>query len=103
MFYVYILLCSDGSYYTGHTDNPEKRLYEHNEGILKNYTETRRPVRLIFQQAFNTRDEAFRAEMRIKGWSRKKKEALIRDDWSEVSDLSRKKMGRRNPSTGSSG
>ncbi|KMQ50517.1 excinuclease ABC subunit C [Chitinispirillum alkaliphilum] len=55
MFSVYILLCSDGSYYTGHTDNLEKRLYEHNKGIYKCYTETRRPVKLVFQQAFNTR------------------------------------------------
>ncbi|KMQ49644.1 tRNA:Cm32/Um32 methyltransferase [Chitinispirillum alkaliphilum] len=49
---------------------------------------------MVFQQAFNTRDEAFRAEMRIKGWSRKKKEALIRSDWDEISALS-KKNGRR--------
>ncbi|KMQ52321.1 excinuclease ABC subunit C [Chitinispirillum alkaliphilum] len=97
MFYVYMLRCSDGSYYTGHTDNLEKRLYEHNEGIFKNYTETRRPVRLVFQQVFNTRDDAFRAEVRIKGWSRKKKEALIKNDWLEISVLSRRK-GSRNPS-----
>ncbi|GAB4346333.1 MAG: GIY-YIG nuclease family protein [Desulfobulbaceae bacterium] len=88
-FYVYILRCSDGSYYTGHTDDVEKRLAEHNAGTTGGYTVSRRPVQLIFCQEFPTRDEAFAAERKIKGWSRKKKEAMIRGDWDEVSRLAR--------------
>jgi predicted GIY-YIG superfamily endonuclease len=89
-FYVYILKCSDGSYYSGHTDNLEKRLNEHKSGIYPScYTYYRRPVKLIFQQDFSTREEAFLAEHQIKGWSRKKKEAMIRGDWEQVSRLAK--------------
>jgi predicted GIY-YIG superfamily endonuclease len=84
MFYVYILKCSDGSYYTGHTDDLNKRIAEHQNGVYKGFTYYRRPVELIFQQHFSSRDEAFNAEQKIKGWSRKKKEALMRNDWNEV-------------------
>src|SRR5512133_3587500 len=76
-FYVYILRCSDGSYYTGHTDNPEKRLAEHHSGICLGYTATRLPVELLFSQDFTTREEALSAEQQIKGWSRSKKEAMM--------------------------
>ncbi|MHC1783340.1 MAG: GIY-YIG nuclease family protein [Anaerolineaceae bacterium] len=91
-FWVYILRCSDGSYYTGHTDDLEIRLSQHQlcdvEGC---YTQSRRPVKLIFYQEFPTRDEAFAAERQIKGWSRAKKEAMIKGDWDEVSRLARSK------------
>jgi predicted GIY-YIG superfamily endonuclease len=90
-FWVYILKCSDGSYYTGHTDNLEKRIGEHKSGILVGYTATRQPVELVFSQEFPTRIEALSGEQQIKGWSRKKKEAMIREDWREVSRLSRSK------------
>jgi len=88
-FWVYILQCSDGSYYTGHTDDLGKRFYQHQSGALEGYTHSRRPVKLIFQQMFSTRDEAFAAERKIKGWSRKKKEAMMRGDWEEVSRLAK--------------
>ncbi len=84
MFYVYILLCSDGSYYTGHTDNLDKRLYEHRMSKYDGYTSTRLPVDLVFQQAFNSRDEAMAAELKLKTWNRKKKEALIKDGWEGI-------------------
>ncbi len=77
-FYVYILKCRDRSYYTGHTDDLEKRLSEHRSGIVDCYTFKRRPVELVYFQEFGTRDESFDAERRIKGWSRKKKGALIK-------------------------
>ena len=80
-FWVYILRCYDGSYYTGHTDNLEKRVAEHASGALPGcYTFKRRPVELVFTRTFPTRYEALASERQIKGWSRKKKEAMMRDD-----------------------
>lgn len=90
-FYVYMLKCSDGSYYTGHTDNIEARISQHKQGLIKNcYTSTRLPVELVFHQDFGSRDEAFAAERKIKGWSRQKKEALIKKDWQLISLLAKK-------------
>ncbi len=89
-FFVYILKCSGGLYYTGHTDNLEKRLSEHRQGLCKGFTSKRLPVKLVFAQMFNTRDAAFRAERKIKKWSKMKKEALIGGDWGAVSILGRK-------------
>ncbi len=88
-FWVYILKCNDGAYYTGHTDNLEKRIGEHQSGACGGYTSTRLPVELVFSQDFPTREEALTSEQQIKGWSRKKKEALMRGDWNEVSRLAR--------------
>jgi len=89
-FWVYILRCADDSYYTGHTDNLEKRIGEHATGtIVSCYTFKRRPVELVFSQEFKTREEALSSEQQIKGWSRKKKEAMMRGDWAEVSRLAR--------------
>ncbi|MEO7936334.1 MAG: GIY-YIG nuclease family protein [Dokdonella sp.] len=87
-FWVYILKCSDGSYYTGHTDDLESRLDIHVTGrLIGCYTRKRRPLTLVFSQEFTTREEALTAERQIKGWSRNKKEALIRGDWIEISRL----------------
>ncbi len=88
-FWVYILRCSDGSYYTGHTDNLDYRIAQHQGGDIDGYTATRKPVELVFSQECATREEALAAERQIKGWSRKKKEAMIRGDWEEVSKLAR--------------
>jgi len=89
-FWVYMLRCADGSYYTGHTDNLEKRIGEHTTGaIISCYTFNRRPVELVFSQEFTTREEALTSEQQIKGWSRKKKEAMMRGDWAEVSRLAK--------------
>ena len=86
-FWVYIIRCADGSYYTGHTDNLERRLGMHADGEIPGYTSTRRPVELVYSQECTTRTEALSAELQIKGWSRAKKEALIRGDWREISML----------------
>ena len=87
-FCVYILRCADGSYYTGHTDNFEKRIREHSTGAITScYTFKRRPLQLIFSQEFPTREEALASEQQIKGWSRKKKEAMMQGNWAEVSRL----------------
>ncbi|WP_036300801.1 GIY-YIG nuclease family protein [Methylotenera sp. L2L1] len=91
MFWIYILRCSDGSYYTGHTDNLGKRLASHQFGELLGYTSTRLPVKLVFSQSKPTREEALNAEQKIKGWSRAKKEAMMQGDWKKVSDLAKSK------------
>ena len=90
-FYTYLLECADGSFYTGHTDGLEARLNSHHDGTFKGFTSRpgKRPLRLVFHQDFATRDEAFTAERRIKGWSRAKKRALARGDWAEIERLSR--------------
>lgn len=89
-FWVYILRCADGSYYTGHADNLEKRIGEHLAGAIPScYTFKRRPLELVFSQDFTTREEALASEQQIKGWSRKKKEAMMQGDWAEVSRLAK--------------
>ena len=88
-FWVYILRCADGSYYTGHTDNLEKRIAEHQAGECPGYTLSRRPVTVVYTESFATREEALACERRIKGWSRKKKEAMMRGDWTEVVRLAK--------------
>ena len=89
-FWVYILRCSDGSYYTGHTDSLERRIGQHFAGAIPScYTFNRRPLTVVFSQEFSTREEALASEQQIKGWSRKKKAAMIRGDWAEVSRLAR--------------
>jgi len=89
-FWVYILRCADNSYYTGHTDNLEERIAKHQLGEIEGYTSTRLPVKLLFSEEFPTRDEALACEQQIKGWSRRKKEAMMRGDWAEVSQLARR-------------
>ncbi len=87
-FWVYILKCHDGSYYTGHTDNLEMRIAQHKGKTFPNcYTATRLPIEIVFSQELSTREEALAAERQIKGWSRRKKEAMMRGDWNEVSRL----------------
>lgn len=91
-FFVYMLLCSDGSYYIGHTDNIEKRISEHEQGAYRCcYTKSRLPVNVVFVQRFTSRHEAFAAERKMKKWSRAKKEALSRSDWERVSELSQRR------------
>ena len=89
LMYVYIVRCSDNSYYTGVTNDPDWRVQEHNEGRdIKAYTYKRRPVELVFHEMFQDPDQAIEFEKQLKGWSRKKKEALIRGDWDALPALS---------------
>jgi putative endonuclease len=91
-YYVYILRCGDGSYYTGVTNDPERRLAEHEEGSDPNaYTYTRRPVELLWYDAFLSPVAAIEVEKQIKGWSRKKKEALIAGNYDLLPELSKSK------------
>ena len=91
-FFVYILKCNDGSYYVGHTDNIEERVSKHENGLYEGYAKNRLPIEVMFIQQFGTRDEAFNAERQIKGWSRAKKEALIKQDWKLLQYLAKRKI-----------
>lgn len=77
MNYTYILGCSDGTYYTGWTNDLEKRVKMHNAGKGAKYTKPRRPVVLAYYEAFQTKEEAMRREWEIKQLSRKEKEQLV--------------------------
>jgi tRNA/rRNA methyltransferase len=86
-FWTYILHCADRSYYTGHTDDLDRRFAEHQSGAIRGYTYERRPVELVWADSFPTRAEAQAAEIKIKGWSRAKKEALIAENWERLKRL----------------
>ena len=107
-FFVYILRCSDGSYYIGHTDNIEERISAHKTGYFGGYTKNRLPIEVVFVQSFGTRDEAFTAERQMmvrdaaytaphheRGWSRAKKEAVIRGDWNRITKLAKSHRTRK--------
>ena len=76
--YTYILECKDGTYYTGWTNNLEKRLKDHNEGRGAKYTKARLPVSLIYYEEFQTKEEAMRREYAIKHMTRSEKDQLIK-------------------------
>ncbi len=96
---VYIVLCADGSYYAGLTRKEvETRVSEHNLGINADYTTRRRPVKLVWSERFDLLTDAIATERRIKGWSRAKKEALIRGDCEALPELA----ARRNKKQSSS-
>ncbi|MEG3154738.1 GIY-YIG nuclease family protein [Sphingomonas sp. RB1R13] len=102
-FWVYILKCADGLYYTGHTDDIERRIAQHHAGGTCAFTSRRRPVECLWSEYFPTRLEAFEAERQVKGWSRAKKEALMRGDWASVSHFARPPKERPSTSLGMSG
>jgi tRNA/rRNA methyltransferase len=95
MFWAYMLRCSDGTYYVGHTDSLERRIGQHQQGDIAGYTQKRRPVDLVWSQDFSSRIEALTAERQLKGWGRPKKEALIAGDWDLISALARKSFDTR--------
>lgn len=77
MNYTYILKCKDGTFYTGWTNNLEKRLKDHNDGKGAKYTKARRPVELVYYETFETKEEAMSREYAIKRMKRSEKETLI--------------------------
>ena len=95
MPWMYILQCADGSYYVGSTQNLEKRLWEHNQGIGSKYTARRRPVKLVFSQEFASIADAYEREKQVQSWSRAKREALIRGDYDALPDLARKRFPKK--------
>ena len=78
MNYTYIVKCSDGTFYTGWTNDLTRRMEAHNQGGGAKYTKARRPVTLIYYETFETKEEAMKREYAIKRLSRKEKEELIR-------------------------
>ena len=87
-YYVYIVCCVDNSFYTGVTNNLRRRMWEHNTGYVKGcYTFKRRPVVLMYYEHFYNVDNAIAWEKQLKGWSRKKKEALIAGNWEKIKGL----------------
>ena len=95
-FHVYLLRCADGSYYCGHTDSIDIRMQQHHAGEI-GYTAMRKPLELVWQGEFETREGALAFELKVKGWSRAKKEALAAGDWERIQRLARSKSA----STGS--
>ena len=88
-YIVYVLECSDGSYYTGSTDNIQKRLWQHEQGVEpSSYTYSRRPVKLVWtSEETQYYYDALRWERQIKGWSRVKKQALIRGEFDAIHEI----------------
>ena len=95
MAYVYILLCSDGSYYVGMTRKSwlDERISEHNAGTFDGYTAARRPVRVVWAAEYDRIVDAVDMERQLKGWGRAKKEALIRGDFGALPDLASRRGG----------
>jgi putative endonuclease len=88
-YFVYILQCSDNSYYTRVTNDIERRLWEHETCFYPNaYTSKRLPIKLVFWEKFYSPDHAIEFEKQIKGWSCKKKEAIIAGNWEKLKELS---------------
>ena len=85
--YMYILLCSNGKYYTGSTKNLEKRIAEHKNGEGANFTKKHLPVELIYYEEYKRIDVAFYREKQVQGWSRKKKEALINGEYEKLHEF----------------
>ncbi|WP_194552037.1 GIY-YIG nuclease family protein [Zobellia nedashkovskayae] len=88
-YYIYILECSDRSFYTGFTNDLDRRLVEHQTGFYENaYTSTRRPVKLLYHLQFPKAHEALKFERQLKGWSRAKKIALMNGKFNRLRILS---------------
>jgi putative endonuclease len=97
---VYMLRCREGSYYIGshRGEDVGTRVAQHQDGIGGDYTNRRRPVELVWSDTIYWATDAIACERKLKGWSRPKKEALIRSDWAAISALSKRRGGRVRPS-----
>ena len=91
---MYIVRCSDDSFYVGSTWDLEPRLIQHNSGFAAKYTSTRRPVTLEFYEEYDRIEDAFRREKQVQGWGRDKREALVRGDFEELKRLNRSRQAR---------
>ena len=92
MFSLYILQCSDGTLYTGHTDNLDERMRQHDVGKADSYTASRRPLQLLHAEEFETRYEALAMERKLKGWTKAKKLAYIAGDWDKLRLLAKNRQ-----------
>jgi len=97
-YYVYILLCSDSTFYTGMTNDLERRLMQHKAKKSKDsYTSTRLPIQLLWYLECTNPSEAIKIEKQIKGWSHKKKQALISENWQDLIEFSKNYTQYGNP------
>ena len=85
---MYILLCDNGSYYTGSTSNLNLRLKQHQNGKGANHTKKYLPVQLVYFEEYARIQDAFYREKQVQGWCRKKKEALINEQQEKLPELS---------------
>ncbi len=91
--YLYILLCSDNTFYTGVTNDLEHRFGEHQSGKHPDsYTFSRRPLQLVYSEGFTSPEAAIAMEKRVKKWSHAKKQALVNGDFGRLVELSKKKF-----------
>jgi len=96
IYYVYLLKCNDGTYYTGVTNSIERRFVEHQEGNdVKAYTCRRRPLELVFYAEFSNIEGAIEKEKQVKKWSKKKKEALINNNFETLPRLAKKNFDKK--------
>jgi predicted GIY-YIG superfamily endonuclease len=94
--WVYILHCSDGTFYTGCTTNLKQRIYQHKNGVYQGYTKKRRPVKLVWFEEFQDIREAIDIERKLKKWSAAKKRALIKNDFKLLHELAQsREMSQR--------
>jgi predicted GIY-YIG superfamily endonuclease len=100
MAFVYILECADDSYYVGSTRNLDGRLWQHQQGLGGAYTSKRLPVRLVYACEFPTVAEAWGVERKLHGWSRAKREAVIRGDFAALPNLARNRQATEEPPAG---
>jgi len=94
MPFVYILLCSDNSFYVGHTSNPSAREQAHNAGTAAQYTARRRPVKLVYSENCDSLSTALSREKQLKRWSVQKKQVLISGDFLKLKQLSKRRQKR---------
>jgi putative endonuclease len=94
--HVYMLRCADGSFYVGSATGEDLtlRIAQHQAGTFEGYTSPRRPVELVWSEYFDRITDAIATERKIKGWSRAKKEALIRGDWESIQRLAKRRGGK---------
>jgi len=91
VFSLYVLECSDGTLYIGHTDRLEERMRQHDSGYADAYTAKRKPLKLLHVEEFESRYDALAMERKLKGWSKAKKLAYIAGDWHAIRVLSKGK------------
>jgi putative endonuclease len=92
MPWMYILECADGSYYVGSTKDLERRIFEHQEGLGAKYTSRRLPVKLVYGEEYDRVADAYYREKQVQGWSRVKREALIKGEYESLPALAKKKF-----------
>ena len=91
MAYTYILKCANGEYYVGSTTDLNRRLREHQAGLGGKFTSSHLPVNLVYKEEYVSILQAFRRERQLHGWTRAKKEALIKGDYDLLKNLSKRK------------